>query len=171
MNPGYFLAELNGKTISEIFRVSIDEQTEYSWLIFIAFSDLERFLKIEGDIDGDHIKIGLEPLSSLPEKLWMYEQFDYEGNLLWEPNKVDKAELLGTLLGKKLSKIEYGVDKHEFVVNGNLLKGERDLFTFIRFHLDDLILTIQEGGSGLYISTEFILGHPFEYTFDWYSTK
>jgi hypothetical protein len=133
-------------------------------LTFIAF---DEFLEIEGDFDGEHIKINLYDNSQLDKKL-------KENNLtdepdLWRIFDTKKDETIGRLLEKKIEYIEYGIDKDEFEVNGTIIIGQKDVFDFITFNCVNLKLTIFESsGLGVSIDPDIVL--MFAKTVDRYDT-
>ena len=169
-----WLKQLNGKEVDKIYQVDFNkdrhEDIYLPWLFFITFSDFDRFLEIEGDFDGDHIRLNLYGNSELDNKL-------KENNLPDEPDcwrvyDTRKDETLGQILGQKIEFIEYGMDKGEFEINGTLIKGQKDVFNFIRFHCKKLNLTIFEGSAtGLGVSDDPEVKLNFEETFDNYNTK
>ena len=173
-NLGNWLTQLNGKTVEKIYQVDFNqdrhEDIYLPWLLFITFSDFDRFLEIEGDFDGDHIRINLNDNSELDKKL-------KENNLpdepdLWRVYETHKDETLGRLLGQKIEFIEYGIDKDEFEINGTKIKGQKDVFNFIRFNCETLNLTIFEGSAtGLGVSDDKNVKLNFEETFEKYDTK
>jgi hypothetical protein len=173
-NLGNWLTQLNGKTVDKIYQVDFNkdrhEDIYLPWLFFITFSDFDRFLEIEGDFDGDHIRINLYDNSELDSKL-------EENNLPDEPDcwrvyDTEQNETVGRLLGQKIKFIEYGIDKDEFEINGTQIKGQKDVFNFIRFNCEKLNLTIFEGSAtGLGVSDDSIAKLNFEETFEKYDTK
>jgi hypothetical protein len=173
-NLGNWLTQLNGKTVDKIFQVDFNKDRNddiyLPWLFFITFSDFEKFLEIEGDIEGDHIRINLYNNSELDNKL-------KENNLHDEPDcwrvyDTEQNETVGRLLGEKIKFIEYGIDKDEFEINGTKIKGQKDVFNFIRFNCESLSLTIFEGSAtGLGVSDSKNVKLNFEETFEKYDTK
>ncbi|NLN24529.1 MAG: hypothetical protein GX163_02485 [Bacteroidetes bacterium] len=173
-NLGNWLTQLNGKTVDKIFQVDFNkdrnEDIYLPWLFFIIFSDFDRFLEIEGDFDGDHIRINLYDNSELDKKL-------KENNLpdepdLWRVYETNEDDTVGRLLGQKIEFIEYGIDKDEFEINGTKIKGQKDVFNFIRFNCEKLNLTIFEGSAtGLGVSDDKNAKLNFEETFEKYDTK
>ena len=103
-NLGNWLAQLNDKTVDKIFQVDYNgveriEDSYLPWLFFITFTDFGKYLEIEGDFDGEHIKINLYDNSQLNNRL-------KENNLpdepdLWRVYDTEKHETLGQLLGQK----------------------------------------------------------------------
>lgn len=173
-NLGNWLTELNGRTVDKIYQADFNKDRQEDiylpWLFFITFIDFDRFLEIEGDFDGDHIRINFYDNSELDNKL-------KENNLPEEPDcwrvyDTEQNEILGLLLGQKIEFIEYGIDKDEFEINGTLIKGQKDVFNFIRFNCINLNLTIFEGSAtGLGVSNDPGVELKFEETFDMYNTK
>lgn len=173
-NLGNWLTQLNGKTVDKIYQVDFNkdrhEDIYLPWLFFITFSDFDRFLEIEGDFDGDHIRINLYDNSELVSKL-------KENNLPDEPDcwrvyDTEQNETVGRLLGQKIKFIDYGIDKDELEINGTKIKGQKDVFNFIRFNCEKLNLTIFEGSAtGLGVSDHPIAKLNFEETFNKYDTK
>jgi hypothetical protein len=171
---GNWLTQLNGKTVDKIFQVDFNkdrnEDIYLPWLFFITFTDFDKFLDIEGDFDGDHIRINLFDKSELDKKL-------IENNLsnepdLWSVYETNKDETLGNLLGQKIEFIEYGIDKDEFEINGTKIKGQKDVFNFIRFNCDKHNVTIFEGSAtGLGVSDDKNVKLNSEETFDKHDTK
>jgi len=99
-NLGNWLKQLNGKTVDKIFQVDFNKERNEDiylpWLFFIIFTDFDKFLEIEGDFDGDHIRINLYDNSELDKKL-------KENNLpnepdLWRVYETNKDETLGQFL-------------------------------------------------------------------------
>ncbi len=173
-NLGNWLAQLNGKTVGTIYQVDYNkyryEDCYLPWLFFITFLDFDGFLEIEGDFDGVHISLNLHENSELGNKI--KENHLIEEPDLWHVYDTEKDETLGLLLGQKIEFVEYGIDKDEFEINGTVRKGEKDVFTFIRFNCDKLIMTIFEGhATGLGVSDDPNLQLSFEETFDRYDTK
>jgi hypothetical protein len=173
-NLGTWLTQLNEKTVDKILQVEFNEDRNEDiylpWLFFIIFTDFDKFLEIEGDFDGDHIRINLYENSELAKKL-------KENNLpdepdLWRVYETNKDETLGRLLGQKIEFIEYGIDKDEFEINGTKIKGQRDVFNFIRFNCKTLNLTIFEGSAtGLGVSDDKNVKLNFKEIFEKYDTK
>jgi hypothetical protein len=165
---------LNGKTVDKIYQVDFNKDRHddiyLPWLFFITFIDIDRFLEIEGDFDGEHIGINFYDNSELNNRL-------KENNLPEEPDcwrvyDTEPNEILGLLLGQKIEFIEYGIDKDEFEINGKLIKGQKDVFQFIRFICKNLNLTIFEGSAtGLEVSNDPEMKLYFEDIFDKYDTK
>jgi hypothetical protein len=173
-NNGNWLTQLNGKTVDKIYQIDYNndrhEDIYLPFLFFITFFDFGSFLEIEGDFDGDHIRINLYDKSELDQKL---KDNDFPNELdLWRVYDTDPNETLGKLLGQKIEFVEYGIDKDEFEINGTICKGEKDVFNFIRFNSDTLSLTIFEGGTtGLGVSDDPELKLNFEEIFDKYDTR
>lgn len=173
-NVGNWLTQLNGKTVDKIFQVDFNndrhEDIYLPWLFFVTFTDFDKFLEIEGDFDGDHIRISLNDYSELGNKL-------KENNLpdepdLWRVYETEKDEPLGKLLGQKIDFVDYGIDKDEFEINGTEIKGQKDVFNFIRFNCGKMNLTIFEGSAtGLGLSDDPNIKLNFEETFDKYDTR
>lgn len=93
------------------------------WLFFITFADSDKFLEIEGDFDGDHIKINLFDKSELDKKIKQYNLPDEPDS--WRVYNTDEDVTLGQLIGQKIDFIEYGIDKDEFEINGTKIKGKK----------------------------------------------
>lgn len=173
-NSGNWLKQLNGKTVDEIYQVDYNnnrhEDSYLPFLFFITFLDFDKYLEIEGDFDGGHIRINFYDNSGLDEKL-KKNNFPDETDL-WSVYQTESNEILGQLIGRNIDFLEYGIDKEEYEINGTICKGEKDVFNFIRFKSDTLILTIFEGGTtGLGVSDDPELKLYFEETFDKYDTK
>lgn len=171
---GNWLTQLNGKTFEKIYQVDFNqnrhEDIYLPWLFFITFSDFGKFLEIEGDFDGDHIRINLYENSELDKKL--KENNKPDEPYLWRVYETNKDEVVGRLLGLKIKFIEYGIDKDEFEINGTKFKGQKDVFNFIRFNCESLNLTIFEGSAtGLGVSDDKKVKLNFEETFEKYDTK
>lgn len=172
-NFGNWLKELNGKTVDKIFQVDYNgadrhEDIYLPWLFFITFADFDKFLEIEGDFDGDHIKINLNDNLELETKLKANHLPDYPD--LWHVYDTEKQEKLGQLLGQRIKFIEYGIDKNEFEIKGTKIKGQKDVFYFLTFNCENLKLTIFEN-LGLGVSDDSELKLMFEECFDRYDTK
>jgi hypothetical protein len=173
-NIGAWLPQLNGKTVDKIFQVDFNndrqEDIYLPWLFFVTFTDLDKFLEIEGDFDGSHIKIDLDDISQLERKLKEYNLTDNPD--LWRVYETSQEEIIHQLLGQRIRFIEFGVDKDEFVINGTISKGQKDVFIFIRFHCDAVCLTIFEGSAtGLGVSNDPKVKMDFEETFEVFNTK
>lgn len=173
-NLGKWLTQLNGKTVDKAYQVDFykdrHEDDYLPWLFFITFTDFDRLLEIEGDFDGDHIKITLYNISELDKKLKEYNHTDEP--YLWRVYDTKKDEKLGLLIGQKIEFIEYGIDKDEFEINGTLIKGQKDFFTYVRFNCHNLNLSIFEGSAtGLGVSDDKNVKFNFEETFEKYDTK
>lgn len=173
-NLGNWLAQLNGKTVDKIYQVDYNSDRHddiyLPWLFFITFVDFEQFLEIEGDFDGEHIRIKLLPIADLPQKI---QENDIPNDPdLWHVYNTESNEILGKLLKQKIDFIEYGIDKDHNEINGTIIKGEKDIFRFIRFNCHNLNLSIFEGvTTGLGISDDKNIKYNFEETFDIYNTR
>jgi len=169
-----WLTQLNGKTVDKIFQVDFNNDRHADiylpWHFFVTFSDLDRYLEIEGDFDGNHIRINLNDISDLDKKL---KDNDLPGEPnLWRVYDTGQDETLGKLIGQKIEFIEFGIDKDEFEINGTTIKGQKDVFIFIRFNCETTCLTIFEGSAtGLGVSDDSNVKVNFEETYDKYSTK
>lgn len=171
-NFGTHLNQLNGKTVEKIFQVDYNGDDRYNdsylpWLFFITFLEFNHFLEIEGDFDGEHIKINLCNNSELTEKLKKYNLPDLPD--CWRIYDTIKDEKLGQLLGQKINFIEYGIDKDEITLNGTKFIGQKNVFHFITFHCENLKLTIVES-LGLGISDNPDIKFMLEEVFDRYKT-
>jgi len=170
---GIWLNQLNGKTINRIYQVDFNSGRHgiyLPWFFFITFTNLDKFLEIEGDFDGEHIRVNLNNISELNQKL-KDNNFPDEPDL-WQVYDTLPDETLGKLLAQKVDFIEYGIDKDEFIINGTCIKGQKDVFTFIRFNCEKITLTIFEGSAtGLGVSDEKNVKLNFEETFEKYNTK
>ena len=174
INLGNWLTQLNGKTVDRIYQVDFNkdrhEDIYLPWLLFITFSDFDHFLEIEGDFDGDHIRLDLCENTNLDNKI-------KKNNLpekpdCWQVYDTKPDEILGLLLGQKIEFVEYGIDKDEFEINGSLIQGQKDVFNFIRLNCKKLTLTIFEGSmTGLGVSDDPEVKLNFEKIFDRYDTK
>ena len=95
-NLGNWLIQLNGKTVDKIYQVDFNNDRHNDiylpWLFFITFSDFDKFLEIEGDFDGDHIRINLCDISELDKKL-KDNDFQNEPNL-WRVMTQDQTKHL-----------------------------------------------------------------------------
>jgi hypothetical protein len=172
-NLGTWLTQLNGKTVGKIFQVDYNgvdrhEDSYLPWLFFITFTDFDKFLEIEGDFDGDHIKIKFYENSELDKKLKENSLPDEPD--LWRVYDTEKQETLGRLLEQKIEFIEYGIDKDEFEINRSKIEGQKNVLDFITFNCERLKLTIFES-LGLGVSDDPELRLMFEDCFDRYKTK
>ncbi|WP_033962401.1 hypothetical protein [Psychroserpens jangbogonensis] len=170
MKSNNFIKQIIGKTVDTIYQVDYNENKANDnylpWTFFITFTEYDKFIEIEGDFDGDHIKINLNQLSELNQKL---KKNDLRNEPhLWQVYKVKENESLGKLLNKPILKCEYGIEKDEFIINENKVKGQKEVFTFIRFYYEKSFLTIFEGGCGLSVSNDKNIKLNFEETFDKY---
>ena len=157
-NLGNWLTQLNGKTVDKIFQVDYNGEDRHEdiylpWLFFITFTDFDKFLEIEGDFDGSHIRVDLYNISQLEQKFKENNLSEYPD--LWRVYETSPEDILHKLLGQTIRFIEFGIDKDEYVIIGNVLKGQKDLFTFIRLNCDTFSVTIFEGSAtGLGVSTD-----------------
>lgn len=167
-----WLTELNGKTVDKIYQVDFNNERHEDfylpWFFFITFLNFDKFLEIEGDIDGDHIKINFCDNSELYKKLKDKNLPDEQN--LWSVYETKQDEDLGQLLGKSIEFIEYGIDKNEYEINGTQIKGQKDVFNFIRFNTENINLTIFEN-SGLAVSLDKNFKLYFKEIFDTFNTK
>jgi hypothetical protein len=167
---GTWLTVLNNRTIEEVYQVDFIEDRindgYLPWILILTFRDFDKYVEIEGDFDGDHIKISMADIAGLKRRI----EENIEPNL-WTAYKLDGQESFGKIIGQNVRGIEYGIDKEEFEINGTTTKGQRDLFTFIRFHFTDLFITVFEGGTGLFITNDSNVKLNFEETFDKYDTR
>jgi hypothetical protein len=174
VNLGNWLTRLNGKTVDKIYQVDFNNDRHKDiylpWMFFITFSDFDYFLEIEGDFDGEHIRINLFDNSKLDNK-FKENNFPDEPDC-WRIYDTEIDEKLGLLLGQRIEFIEYGIDKDEFEINGTKSKGQKEVFNFIRFNCGTICLTIFEGSAtGLGVSDDSNLKLNFEGTFNYYDTK
>ncbi|MGN7783855.1 hypothetical protein ACTJIJ_04990 [Niabella sp. 22666] len=171
-NLGSWLASLNGKTVSKIYQVDYNEkryEDDYlPWLFLITFANHDQFLQIEGDLDAEHIKIDLFEIGLLESRLHDYNLA--EEPHLWEVYPTAKDETLGQLIDKQIERIEYGIDKDEYEISGAFMRGEKDVFTFIRFHCVNTTITIFEA-MGLGVSDDPSYELSFKDSFDTFSTR
>jgi hypothetical protein len=167
---GTWLTILNNRTIENAYQVDfINDRLNddyLPWIFILTFKDLDKYLEIEGDFDGDHIKISIADIGRLKKRI----EENIEPNL-WTVYQLDRQEKIGKSIGQTIKRIEYGVDKEAFEINGTRTKGQRDLFTFIRFHFENFFITIFEGGTGLFITDDSNVKLNFEETFDKYDTR
>ncbi len=171
-NLGNWLTKLNGKTVEKIFQVDLNNERQgdgyLPWIYFVTFIDLDKFLELEGDFDGDHIKVNLYDFSELDQKIKENHMPDEPD--LWSVYETSKDETLGKLLGQRIEYLEYGIDKDEFEINGTKINGQKDLFNFIAFYCNNIKITIFES-TGLGVSDDPKIKLMFEETFDRYDTK
>ncbi|MDP1815480.1 MAG: hypothetical protein Q8K92_13615 [Leadbetterella sp.] len=170
---GTWLKQLNGKTVDKVYQVDFNRDRHADiylpWLFFITFTDLDKFLEIEGDFDGDHIKITLKDITELDQKL-KDNDFPNEPDL-WSVYASKSQEPIGKLLGQKIMFVEYGIDKDEFEINDTLIMGQKGVFAFISINCLNLKLTIFEGlATGLDVSDDPDVKLSFEETFDRFNT-
>lgn len=173
-NLGNWLKALNGKTVEKIYQLDFNKDRELDihlpWMFLIIFKDLDKFLEIEGDFDGDHIRINLYENSELDRKLKVSDLPNEPD--LWSIYDTKQDETLGQLLGRDIESIEFGIDKDEFEIKGYLIKGQKDVFKFIRFNCKNLSITIFDGSAtGLGVSDDLNVKLNFEDTFERYDTK
>lgn len=170
MKSNNFIKQIIGKTVDKIYQVDFNENKDNDdylpWTFFITFAEFDKFMEIEGDFDGDHIKINLNQLSELEQKL-KKNNLQNESDL-WQVYEVKESENIGKLINKPILKCEYGIEKDEFIINENKIKGQKEFFTFIRFYYEKSYLTIFEGGCGLSVSDDKNIKLNFEETFDKY---
>lgn len=160
------LADIKGKTIENIWQVDYNDNRHSDdylpWLLFITFKSEDRFLTIEGDFDGDHIRLMTHPITEI-EKHKMAQHFPGEPNL-WQVYDTAEDETLHGLIGQTILSIEYGIDKNKFEINGHKMDGSKDLYRFICFHTGVLKISIFESlGLGI---TDGKPDLPFKETMD-----
>ncbi|WP_027003517.1 hypothetical protein [Hugenholtzia roseola] len=169
-----WLKELNGKTVDKIYQVDFNENRQEDfylpWLFFVTFIDFGKFLEIEGDFDGERIKVNLYDNSQLDNKI-------KENNLIdlpdcWRVYDTKQDEMIGQFLGQRIEFVEYGIDKKEFEIDKIKIEGQENIFNFIRFNCEKINLTIFEGSAtGLGVSDDPNVKLNFEETFDKYDTR
>jgi len=171
-NLGNWLASLNGKTVSKIYQVDYNEKRHEDdylpWLFLITFANHDQFLQIEGDFDAEHIKIDLFEIGLLESRLHDYNLAKEPH--LWQVYPTTKYEMLAQLIDKQIELIEYGIDKDEYEINGTSTIGKKDVFTFIRFHCKNIVITIFEA-MGLGVSDDPFFKLSFSNSFDTYNTS
>jgi hypothetical protein len=173
MKPGQELTELNDKVVDEIYFVDFNDHPESDnylpWIFFITFTNADIFLEIEAGLDAEHIKIYWRNLSTLGQKL---KDFDHPNEPdLWRVYRVRDTEKLGSMLDGRIMRVEYGVDKDEFEINGLKIRGQKDMYTFIKFYFEETFLMIFEGGTGLYATDDPAVKPCFEEKFDTFNTR
>jgi hypothetical protein len=169
-NLGDWLSQLNNKVVQEIYQVDYCEDRHddiyLPWIFIMTFLNFNKYLEIEGDLDGSHIKINLIDRNQLSSRLESTEL----NNDYWKVFDVSNDEILGKIIDKSIDFVEYGIDKNEYEINGIKCKGEKDVFTFVKFHCKKHVFTIFEGGCGLFISNDSDIKLSFGDTFDNYRT-
>jgi hypothetical protein len=170
-NLGNWLSQLKNKVVQKIYQVDYREDRHddiyLPWIFIMTFLDFNKYLEIEGDLDGSHIKINLIDINQLSNRLESEEL----NNDNWKVFDVFNDETLGEMMDKHICFVQYGIDKDEYEINGVKCKGEKDVFTFIKFNCDKTVFTIFEGGCGLFISNDSNIKSDFEHTFDNYWTN
>jgi hypothetical protein len=171
MDHRKLLTELNNKTVDKIYEVDFNTEREddnyLPWLFYITFFEFEKFIEIEGDFDGDHIRFKFYSVSEF-DQIIKKNNFSNEPDL-WKVYEVENNATLGQLINQKIKYCEYGIDKDEYFINGEKCYGEKDLLKFIRFYFKNSFLTIYEWG-GLLVSDNPNVKFHFEVTFDRYKT-
>jgi len=144
-----FSAQLTGKTIDKIYKAGMQMGSDqYSaWFFIFTFIEFDKFLEIEGDIDGIHIRIKLTTISELRgrfEKSQSLKDPDLQNSFLVKEN-----EPLGKVIGNTIKKCELGVDREKLM---KIKNKENNLYSYIRFYFDRFYITVFEGEHGLAIS-------------------
>jgi hypothetical protein len=162
--------QIIGRTVDKIYQVDYNDNRDRDyyepWIFWITFKEYDKYIKIEGDFDGEHIKINQANISELQKEL-NKNDLSKEPNL-WQVYKVEEKEKFGELLNKSILKCEFGIDKDEITINEHKVKGQKDVFTFFRFYYGKSFLTIFESGCGLTVSNDKNIKLDFEETFDKY---
>ena len=166
--PDHFLTQLIGQTVEKVFQVDFNKNKDphLPWLLFITFKRFDKYLKIEGGFDGEHIILHLNSLPELDSKLKQHDLKHFPD--LWQVYEANETETIGKLISNSIVKCEYGIDKDEFVINSNIVKGQKDLFTFIRLYYKNGDITIAAGSSELSILNKDHHELHFKDTFDIY---
>ncbi|WP_396596774.1 hypothetical protein [Dokdonia sp. R86516] len=166
--PDHFLNQIIGQTVESVYQVDFNENkdTHLPWLLLITFERFDKYLEIEGGFDGDHIKLDLNALSELNSRLKENDFKDFPD--LWQVYEARQTETIGKLIHQSIAKCEYGIDKDEFIINGNIVKGQKDLFTFIRFYYNNNYITVAAGSAELSILDKDHNYLHFKDTFDTY---
>ncbi len=156
-NLGNWLAELNGKTVDQVFQVDFNnyrnEDDYLPWLFLITFYDLNKFLEIQGDFDGEHIGMVLRDISGLDQKLKDNDLSDYPD--LWRVYETSLDETIGKILGKQIKFVEYGIDKAVLDLIGTTVSEQQPIYYFLRLYFEATVLTIFEGhATGLGVSDD-----------------
>ena len=139
---------INGKIVSRIYQVDYNNEPEKDiylpWLFYLSFKDFDYFLEIEGDIDGQHLRVNLYETSELEDRL---ARNNFPGELdLWQVYEVNREEKLGQLLGRKIDSMDFGIDQEIFQFDQvNLVRKE--YISFIRIYCENITLTIFEGSA------------------------
>ena len=159
-----WLTQLNGKSVDKIYQIGFDNNYEDIFLpalFFITFKDLNKFLEIDGDFEGNQIRINLINNSEFDQKL-KENDLSTESDS-WKVSNCSPEETLGKLLGQKIDFVEYGIGKEEF---------KKGVFEFITFICKNLELTIFETSTtGLYVTENPKVKLNFEKKINIYSTK
>ena len=143
---------INGKIVSRIYQVDYNNEPEKDiylpWLFYLSFKDFDYFLEIEGDIDGQHLRVNLYETSELEDRL---ARNNFPGELdLWQVYEVNREEKLGQLLGRKIDSMDFGIDQEIFQFDQvNLVRKE--YISFIRIYCEDITLTIFEGSASYFV--------------------
>ena len=149
------LSELHGKTIDKIYQVDFNTDRHKDiylpWVFFITFSDMNKFLEIDGDFDSNYIRIHLYDVLELQHKLKQHHLPDEEG--CWCVYDTEQDETLGLLLGQKIASLVYPIDD---VKSKEIFTEEhKTVFKFIRFQCENFNVTIfkELAAAGLGLST------------------
>lgn len=168
-NLGTWLSQFNHQVVESIYKVDYNEGSReddyHPWLFYLTFKNHDRVLRIEGDFDGDHIQLDVYELDELTKKL---EENNFKGEPeLWGVYPVDEEDKLGLLINKRIERIEYGIDKDEFTIKDETIKGQKNFFTFIRFYTKSGTITVSES-MGLFATDDPNFRLNFIDTFDIY---
>lgn len=172
-NIGEWLKKINDLFISKIYFVDYtnqkDDDSYLPFIYFLLFKNFDYFIEIEGDFDGEHLKVNYFNISEFENKITEYD-LKTESDL-WNVTEINQNEKLFKFVENKIVKVEYGIEKDKFEINGIEQKGEKELVTFFRLIFENSQLTFFEGGCGIYVSEEKEIKLNFEETFDIYKTK
>ncbi|MFN9320381.1 MAG: hypothetical protein ACK58Q_07330 [Chitinophagales bacterium] len=119
--------ELIGLIPKNFYKVCLeDENLYYTWFIYITFHNYDKFIEIEGDFDGVHIKIELSPLSEIEKKINLYKKSDIQFS--WDVHYSNEEEIFNQTINHTISKRDYSIDKGPYKINETFYSGHKELF-------------------------------------------
>jgi hypothetical protein len=160
------LSQVLEKRIKAIYLVDFEDNPEadiyWPWQILLFFDDFDYFLDVEDAYDGDHINISLRSCTTTETVL---HELTAPG--LWNPSLVEPTGSLGQLLGLKVTRILYAIDKATYSINGLQQAGNQALFAGIKLFFETRSITVFNNGVGLFTGIDTSLVPDFEDTYDW----
>ena len=157
------LALLKDKIISSIHFVDYigdDRQEDYyePWLIFFTFESYDKFLEIEGDFDGDHIKLKVSNLKQLRHRL------DDNQTGHWRVYESKEWQQIDKLIGKTILELSLAIED-SYLINEDGIKEQFIAINQVIIATQDESITIYECGLGLMLSDSPDVDRPYDESF------